>query len=72
MATGNAGQGKGRKFGRHSTRSPSMAQYRLVQRWEKNAARRAKNEVKKAAKKAAKPMTTPRGTARARRRLALA
>jgi len=64
------GQSKGRKFGRHSQRSPSMQHYRLINKAAVNKAKRAKKEAKKAAKKAAKVIKVPHGTARAKRRAA--
>jgi len=56
---------KGRKFGRHSERSPAMKSYRNQNRMATNKAKKIAKHAKQVAKKAAKGMKTPRGTARA-------
>jgi hypothetical protein len=59
---------KGRKFDRHSKRSPSMANYRNSNRMAINKAKKIAKNKKLEKKQANKVMKTPRGTARAARR----
>jgi hypothetical protein len=66
MAT--SGSAKGRKFGRHKDRSPSMAQYRNGNRMAKNKAKKIAKHAKQVAKNAIKVTKVARGTARAKRR----
>lgn len=59
---------KGAKFGRHKTRSGSMARYRASNRAAVNATKRQNHHAKRVLLSAAKVLAVPRGATRAARR----
>lgn len=68
QSTTTKGGKKGRKFGRHSERSPAMKSYRNQNRRAINKAKKVAKHAKQVKKDATKTMNTPRGTARKIRR----